>query len=607
MFVAAFDRGPASEPWSGVDDALSAAANTSPAALQTAHVDHAQVAAAMTATATDALYVSDDLLVAHWARIDNRSELTQRYGLHSTVSTAELLARAFEAEGGRCVERLRGAFSFVVFDRINRRVFAGRDQLGLRPFLFHLTDQQLIVTTSANVFRALPGCGDSPSQRWLARYIAGLSADDRTTPWTDVEQLAPAHQLTWNLDRPDRAVATRYHSFDPASPAVADDEPGWIAAYRSELERAVAERTTDSALGVETSGGVDSSTLLAIAADHRKGSVANIHAMGFATFEKEPEMLMLTSDRWGITNNHLLTSREVENATIDRALVGIGHPPEHAIVFGHLALYRLCEELGVRVLLSGFGGDEAVTNPADLAFAELLRRRPLRAPGVFAGNPAAALARAVRGERRRRMAPRMLASATLDRWALSCVKPEAAAAFDLAPADREPADTGADARRLNSWVIDGRLGQAFVAARTSQGAASAAAFGVDYRWPLLDVDLIARWLATPTALKARGGVGRYLHRRAVDDLVPEKVLWNPTKSMGALTHPLVDSAQAQAEAIGASAHPRLRELVDLARHAESAAVVEHNPAITDNRLFVHAQESRRLRFANRWLQDRYPV
>ena len=61
-------------------------------------------------------------------------------------------------------------------------------------------------------------------------------------------------------------------------------------------------------------------------------------------------------------------------------------------------------------------------------------------------------------------------------------------------------------------------------------------YGIEFRWPLLDFKLIQTYLQTPAIEKQYNGWGRYLHRRAVDGLIPDSVCWLRGKDMG----PIID-------------------------------------------------------------------
>jgi asparagine synthase (glutamine-hydrolysing) len=73
----------------------------------------------------------------------------------------------------------------------------------------------------------------------------------------------------------------------------------------------------------------------------------------------------------------------------------------------------------------------------------------------------------------------------------------------------------------------------YIAARLDNCTLMGASYGIDYRWPLWDVRLVQQYLSTPNIEKVGPrGVGRYLHRRAIDAVVPKRVAWKPSKDMG---------------------------------------------------------------------------
>ena len=87
--------------------------------------------------------------------------------------------------------------------------------------------------------------------------------------------------------------------------------------------------------------------------------------------------------------------------------------------------------------------------------------------------------------------------------------------------------------RVNDFILGHYLGPMDSTARLENCTLAAAAWGIEYRWPLWDARLVQLYLSTPTIEKfGPGGIGRYLHRRAIDGIVPSKVVWRPSKLMG---------------------------------------------------------------------------
>ncbi|MCI5131492.1 MAG: hypothetical protein D3904_08190 [Candidatus Electrothrix sp. EH2] len=152
-------------------------------------------------------------------------------------------------------------------------------------------------------------------------------------------------------------------------------------------------------------------------------------------------------------------------------------------------------------------------------------------------------------------------------------------------------------QRLNDFVLGNRWAP-FVSVRTETGTLLAAARGVEYRWPLLDHRLIQHFLATPTVEKYSRGIGRYLHKRAVDDLLPHKVAWKQGKDMGdrIARQDKTDLATQPDVAVPENGplHPLLVELVDGEKVAEHRHRLDselsdgHNMALTPVRRTLSA-------------------
>lgn len=89
----------------------------------------------------------------------------------------------------------------------------------------------------------------------------------------------------------------------------------------------------------------------------------------------------------------------------------------------------------------------------------------------------------------------------------------------------------------------------------------AAAYGIDYFWPLLDVRLIQFFLSIPNALKFHNGYGRYLHRKAVEKIVPKKIIWKKSKYMG---EPFSSKINIKPKLkLAKDLHPELSTLIDI--------------------------------------------
>ncbi len=473
-------------------------------------------------------------LIASWMRLDNRKDLGAAFNWkpHRTISATdpEFLAEAWDRWGPDCADRLEGDFAFVIWDPRNSQIYAARDAAGIKPLYYAKAEDAFVVSTTAATFRRVPGVDVSPSQEWMGLFLEGQSMDWETTALTGVRKLPPAHYLQAS----DTGVQTRrYHSFRDDSPWETVRDPIWLERYRSELFRAVGDRMrTDSPIGVESSGGLDSSSILGLVAHLDPSSAGTMHTFGFATEPLEPEYMLETSRVHRITNNHVFTRYGVEDET-ERGWKAIGYPAEHSNATGHIPFYELALTLNVGTLHSGHGGDEAVTQSAGIATQEFIARRNYAlALHVLPGRPflrPARLTKRLWVARKTTNVP--MTRAMVDRLDWTVLTDDALAELHVEQRVRKAARFDAPYRSVNEFIIRNRLGP-HLSTRTAECSIVAAAYGVDYRWPLLDRRLVQQYLSTPTVWKYAEGQGRYLHRRAISGIIPDKVAWKAGKDMG---------------------------------------------------------------------------
>lgn len=484
-------------------------------------------------THTWATPVTDEahnVTIAAWLRLDNRGELVHLLGDGAGLSDAQLVLRAYLAWGEDCVAKLEGDFALVVADGRDGSFFAARDALGVRPLYFAITPTAFMAAPTAAIFIDFAEIDTSVDAGWLADFVHGVSGDWRNTPFPGVHRLPPGH---WLRVTKDRVIEFRYHSFRQDSMWEDTRDPCWLSAYREELIRAVSVRTNPHGLiGVETSGGLDSSAILGVMAGTHPQRVADIHTFGFALCELEPEYILETSAAHGITQNHIFTAAGIPAGAQRSGWQAIGYPTEHANSVLHVHFYQLARLLGVRTLHSGHGGDEAVSNNGVLALQELISRRQWRQ--VMQDLPGPRVLRPARLAKRLRRRPSDTSHLTASLMQRLTATPLQAEVFnERSIAQRVFAKSKYDApfTRVNDFVLGDRV-SAMTSIRTADCSLVAASFGIDYRWALLDRRLIQQYLDTPSVWKFGQGSNRFLHRCAMEGFVPDKVVWKQGKDMG---------------------------------------------------------------------------
>lgn len=476
-------------------------------------------------------------VIASWVRLDNRDLLCADLNIENrpTLTDPQIILAAHRQWGEACAARLEGDFSFVIYDPARGDTYCARDAIGARPFFYHLTDTHFIAASSPAAICAVDRLALRPDLRWTILFALGVNFSHDRAAFADVRKLVAAHALCVAAEG---AVTPRcYFQFDLDAPHADTRDPIWVDRYRNAFDHAVAVRARSAFLvGCETSAGLDSSSILAQLARVLPHSIDQLHAFGMADAVREPEMLLLTSAMCDVRHTHILTRpRQLgSDDAFHRALRALGHPPEHGQMLAHPAFFEIGQHVGMRTLLSGFGGDEIVTSYAANLGNELVARR---AYGALWGEMQGRLPmRAARFAKRLWQGPTDphagLSAVIPHALPASCIRRDVLEDSGLAAELRGWAHPDAGALTLNRLAAGAPGFRLALSGRLESASIFAATYGIDYRWPLLDRALIAQYLATPSIEKRRRQMGRYLHRRAMQGRIPESIQWQVGKRMG---------------------------------------------------------------------------
>ncbi|MGB3471871.1 MAG: asparagine synthase-related protein [Erythrobacter sp.] len=476
-------------------------------------------------------------IIASWVRLDNRDELCGMLGMrdHLSLSDPQIILAAHRQWGGDCAGKLEGDFSFVIHDPARQEAFCARDAIGVKPLFYTQTDTHFILSTSVAAIKRVDGIQFAPNRKWIALFASGFSLADEETAYSGVQRLAPGHHLTI---RQGKAGQPRgYHAFNLSAPHSTQRNPMWVERYSSAFDRAVDVRSRSQFLvGAESSGGLDSASILARLVEVVPHNRDHLHTHSLVAHQREIDLLDELNSQLGLSQTH----SDIRPATlrvdesVERAITAIGHPPEHGQPLLSADFFSNAQTLGIRTVLSGFGGDEIATSYAKHLVDELHHRREWRAVfGEIEGGP---LRRSLRFARR-------IVEGPNDPHAGMHAQLSAKLAGSFV--SREFLEDSGLRKQIEDWMLPdigectlnriAALSPGFHRGRTGRLEASAlfaATYGIEYRFPFYDRRLIQQFLDTPSIEKRRGSMGRYLHRRALSNRVPDGIVWQPTKDMG---------------------------------------------------------------------------
>ena len=479
--------------------------------------------------------------VAADARLDDRGALCDALGVpraeRAGLNDRDLIARAWARWGRECPDHLLGDYAFAVWDRRARILFCARDHVGARPFYYARTAHGFAFASAVEAVLAAPGVDDRLDEGAVAtRLIRPNLLTNTRTFFERVRKLPPGHALTVAGTAPPRLHRYWRPERAPRVRRASDD------AYAEELldlyARAVRDRLRGpDPVGTHLSGGLDSSTMVVLAARElrRAGRPPPLAYTRLPPRDRQPaaagapeyDVMDAVCAREGLRLFHHFEPTLEDSLSMSRR---DGVYPGRRYSLQEASLQRQAAEHGVRVLLSGWGGDEGVSfNGRGLCAHLLLGGRWLRLAAECRARGWGV--RPVLAETARGLLPPRLVRRLRLRWSLggappprcSFIAPEFAHwRFRWLPLRRRAVGTRRTQLRL---LQDGHLVR-----DTELLAASGARHGLEYRYPLLDRRLLEFALGLPPEQFQRGGRNRWLMRHAAQSLLPPELCWRLAKA-----------------------------------------------------------------------------
>lgn len=476
--------------------------------------------------------------------------LRQRGHVFRSTTDTEVILHLYEELGDRCVEELNGMFGFALWDSRRRRLLAARDRLGIKPLLYYSDRHQLICASEAKAILRDPTVPREADREGLAGlFFAGFPMEGRTA-FAGIRQLPAGHTLV--ADEAGIRVRKYWdveYAYDTARSL--EDTTDQL---RGLLDDAVAIHCrSDASLGCHLSGGLDSSTVTALAARHRQPMKAFSIRFAEGGYYDESAYARALADHAHADYTERVPDAQDFVEILPSLIWHMEMPLPNGGGFSYYTASRLAAD-NVKVCLTGHGGDEVFAGyPAQFQaafgsttmFGESELRSPLRPARP---HPLQRLRRRVRrnglngivGAIQGRLLSR---PATLgDRWlALHCGMPPAAdPLFDrsfgrslggydprvdyLAEFDRAPTHEPLDRCLFHDtrFYLPSLL---YMEDRVSMSVS------LESRVPLLDYRIVEFMATVPPSQKVAGMVPKGLLKRAAAPVLPPLVR-NRTEKRG---------------------------------------------------------------------------
>ncbi len=475
--------------------------------------------------------------------IELRDELVALGHTFQTHSDTEAIVHLYEEMGEACVERLRGMFGFAIWDRRERKLFMARDRVGKKPLHYSLVGDTLIFGSEIKSILQHPAVEREVNVEAISDFLSFGYVPEPATAFRGITKLPPGHTLTFKNGR----LSTRcYWDFDYRQNDEAEsplDESYYIERLRELIAESVKLRLiSDVPLGAFLSGGIDSSTVVAMMARQMDRPVKTF-SIGFSesSFD-ELHHARITARYFNTDHHEFVVTPDVCNIVEDI----VWHHDEPFGDVSSIPTYMVSKMARehVTVILSGDGGDELFAG-YERYLVDKDRRVFERIPGFIRRNlmhrASRVLPRAVYGKN-------FLRNVALEgdaRYVDSLSYFDEDAKRELLSTDIRRALNGRDSsagfRQLltvppSEEHINRLL---YLDSKTylpgdilTKVDRMSMAHSIEARVPLLDYKLIEFVQTIPASLKLRGRVTKHILKEAVRGLIPDQIIDRPKQGFG---------------------------------------------------------------------------
>ncbi len=492
-----------------------------------------------------------------------REELKSKGHQFRTETDTEVLLAAFAEWGTNCLLRLNGMFAFAVWDNQERKLTLARDRVGIKPLYYcqvkteSVAGDSFIFASEAKAILATKLVRATMNIEALNQYLTFLWTPDPHTLFENIWKLPPGHWLTVQDGRVDLREWWDL-SFDEVDENKTDE--WWRDQVLETLDRVVKlEMVADVPLGSFLSGGVDSSSIVALMKHHINGQSVSTYTVGMEAEDLRYDIIpddVVWARRVSqllATDYHEIMLQPDIVSLLPKLVYHADEPIADPAMLSSFLISQAARQT-LRVMLSGVGGDEVFAGyPRQLAMKiagaldpvpNLLRRPIMKLvaetlPGGLPGKLTAPF----------RNAKKFARSAALDfeeRYLGYGTYFTDGMKQQLYTEEMRQKTSGLDTYREHRRYF-ARVKKAaplnrllYVDLKTFLPCLNLAytdktsmAANLEVRVPFLNYELMELAARMPPRLKLRGLKRKYILKRAAEKLLPKEIVWRKKAGFGA--------------------------------------------------------------------------
>jgi len=481
-----------------------------------------------------------------------RNELEAKGHIFRTRTDTEVIVHLYEQEGLEFLKRLRGMFGLAIWDAKRERLVLGRDRIGEKPLFVRREPGRLLFASELKSILQVEDVPRRLNRAALEEYLALGYVPSPLCLLEGMEKLPAGHYLVAEKGR----TEIREYWDVPFGQPEKHSEEEWIEQIRAKIHETVRmQLVSDVPLGAFLSGGLDSSTIVAVMAG-LTGRPVKTYSIGYKgehSYYNELPYASVVAKAFD-TDHHEIVVQPAVSELLPKLVWHLDEPVADSACLTTYLVSKLARE-SVTVILSGVGGDELFGGYRRYLGNSLMRYYSLL-PGLV----------------RRKWLPALLDRIPQDRHSTWKDYARYAAAFvksaELEPASRymgyvtlfapqvqhELLQRGTAAGSRDSNLTAAALQEFFARCTDPDGLnrilyadlktslpddllamtdRMSMAASIECRAPLVDYELVELMARMPSSFKVRGFAMKYLMKKAVAPWLPPEILKRKKRGFGA--------------------------------------------------------------------------
>jgi asparagine synthase (glutamine-hydrolysing) len=468
-------------------------------------------------------------------------------------SDTEVLLNLYLRDGEAMLPKLNGIFCFAIWDSKRRLMFIARDGVGVKPLYYSQSEKGFLFASEMKALLEDPDLGNTLDPEAIHQYLSYLWCPAPSTMLKEVKKIEPGYAYTVQ----DGSITRKWCFYDlPYGQNELKINETEAAELVAETIAKAVERqmVADVPIGAFLSGGLDSSSVVAFAKRNTTKGRLQCFTIGFSeeaasreNFGQDAEYAKKVAKHLDVDLHTVRVGPEMAG-NLEKMIWLLDEPQADPAPINALMISAMARDHGIKVLLSGAGGDDIFTGYRrhfalqQERYWSWLSKGSRRALGDIAGSIShknslgRRIAKGLKyagddGDTRlcsyflwsdpddlkKLYGPLMLESVA----GLNALEP-LVRSLQRIPSVKEP---------LNRMLY--LEGKHFLADHNlNYTDRMSMAVGVEVRVPLLDPDLIALAASLPISMKQKGGEGKWIFKKAMEPYLPHNVIYRPKMGFG---------------------------------------------------------------------------